>query len=141
MWQSAIPFLGMAGDKRAVPSLLGVLNDEKASLDALVAVLRALERIGDASVIPAIGEFLKRENLPTERAFQVSAGAAFLKPVVDDARWQIELAAAETLIKLGAPPGQIRRIIQPYLEDKRAYVRRYANKLMDALGQRMGVIR
>jgi len=141
IWQSAIPFLGMARDKKAVPALLNVLKDENANLDAFVGVLRALERIGDKSVITAIFEFLKRENLPTERVLQISTGAALLKPVVDDARWQIELAAAETLIKLGEPHGKIRRIIKPHLEDERAYVRRYANKLMDTLTQRIGVIR
>ncbi|MDO9541923.1 MAG: FAD-dependent oxidoreductase [Kiritimatiellia bacterium] len=141
MWQSAILFLGMAGDKKAIPLILGVLKDENAGLDTLIAALRALARIGDEAVIPAIGEFLKRENLPTERVFQISTKTAFLKPVVDDARWQIELAAAETLIKLGGPPEKIRQIIKPHLEDQRAYVRRYANKLAGTLLQRTGAIR
>jgi len=133
MWQSAIPFLGMAGDKRSIPALLNVLKDESASLDALVAVVRALERLGDESVISALRDFLKRENLPTERVLQISTGVMFLKPVVDDARWQIELAVAETMLKLGAPHDEISQIIKPHLDDKRAYVRRYANKLKEQI--------
>jgi len=131
MWQSAIPFLGMAGDKRSIPALLNVLKDESASLDALVAVVRALERLGDESVILALRDFLKRENLPTERVLQTSTGTMFLNPVVDDARWQIELAVAETMLKLGAPHDEISQIIKPHLDDKRAYVRRYANRLIE----------
>jgi flavin-dependent dehydrogenase len=132
IWQSAIPFLGMAGDKRAVPALLNVLKDEKASLDALIAVVRALERIGDESVISALREFLKRENMPTERVMQISTGTT-LRPVVDDARWQIELAVADTMLKLGVPHDEIQQIIKPHIEDKRAYVRRYANRLMEQI--------
>ena len=48
---------------------------------------------------------------------------------VEDAKWQIELAVAEALSKLGAPNEEVRHIIEPYLNDSRAYVRRYANKL------------
>ena len=130
MWQSAIPFLGMSGDKRAVPAILDVLKDNNASLDALISAIRALEKIGDESVIPALREFLKRENMPTERVLQISTGTMFLKPVVDDARWQIELAVAETMSNLGADHDEVRQIIKPHLDDKRAYVRRYANKVL-----------
>jgi len=128
MWQAAIPFLGMAGDKRSIPALLGILKDENASLDALVAAIRAVERIGDGSAIPALHDLLKRDNLPTQRVMQVSTGR--LNPAVEDARWQIELSVAEALTKLGATHEEIRKIIQPHLNDPRAYVRRYANKLM-----------
>ena len=141
MWQTAIVFLGMARDKSAIPPILDVLNDEKANLDTLVSALRALERIGDDSVIPAIGAFLRRKNLPTERVLQVSMGVSSLKPVVDDARWQIELAAAETILRLGGARDSVARIITPHLEDKRSYVRTYANNLMKALAQSTGIIK
>lgn len=133
MWQSAIPFIGMIGDKKAIPSILSILKDENSSLDALIASMRALERIGDDSVIPALREFLKRENLPTERTLQISTGVTILKPVIDNARWQIEIAAAETMLNLGASHDEVRKIVEPHLNDERAYVRRYANKIMERL--------
>lgn len=131
IWEASIPFLGMTGDKRAVPALIEVLKDKNATLDALIGALRALERIGDKSVISDIQEFLKRQDLPTKRVLQSSS--ALLKdmsPAVDDARWQIELAAAETLLSLGAPLDDVRKIVEPHLKDKRVYVRRYANKIL-----------
>jgi flavin-dependent dehydrogenase len=131
IWQAAIPFLGMAEDKRAVPTLVGVLKDENATLDALIGAVKALERIGDESVIPDLREFLRRENLPTERVLQISMGALkHIGPAVEDAKWQIELAVAEALSKLGAPAEEVRQIAEPYLNDARAHVRRYANKLL-----------
>ncbi len=131
MWQSAIPFIGMIGDKSAIPTLLDVLEDKNAPLDAIVGVIRALERIGDESVIPKLYKLLKREDLPFSRVLQVSTGRT--TPAVEDAKWQIELAIAETLSKLGAPADDIRKIINPYLKDERAYVRRYAEKLLKNL--------
>jgi hypothetical protein len=131
IWQAAITFLGMAQDKKAIPVLVGVLKDENATLDALIGAVRALERIGDESVVSDLREFLKREDLPTERFLQISMGALkHIGPAVEDAKWQIELAVAEALSKLGAPVEEVRQIIEPYLSDGRAHVRRYANKLL-----------
>jgi HEAT repeat protein len=123
-WQAAIPFLGMAEDKRAVPALIGVLKDENAGLDALIGAARSLGRIGDESAVPALRDFLKRENLPTVRVMNSGWGT------VDDAKWQIELTVAEALSMLGAPAKEVRQIVEPYLKDSRAYVRRYASNLL-----------
>ena len=51
-------------------------------------------------------------------------------PAVEDAKWQIELAVAEALSKLGASSEEVRQIIEPHLNDPRAHVRRYARKLL-----------
>ncbi len=131
IWQASITFLGMAEDKKVIPTLIGVLEDENPTLDGLISAVRALERIGDGSVIPALRELLKRDDLPTERKLQISMGALkHIGPAVEDAKWQIELAVAETLSKLGAPGEEVRQIIEPHLTDARAHVRRYANKLL-----------
>jgi HEAT repeat protein len=114
----------MAKDKKAVPALVGILQDEKAGLDALIGAVRSLGRIGDESAVSALRDLLKREDLPTERIMNSGWGT------VEDAKWQIELAVAEALSKLGAPGEEVRQIIKPYLNDARAYVRRYANKLL-----------
>ena len=122
--RAAIPFLGMAKDKKAVPTLAGVLKDKNAGLDVLIGAVIALGRIGDESIISDLREFLKREYLPTKRMLSSDMGS------FEDARWQIELNVADALSKLGAPSAEIRQIVEPYLNDARAYVRRYANKLL-----------
>ena len=124
LWQAAITFLGIAKDKKAVPTLIGVLEDEAAGLDALIGAVRSLGRIGDESAIPALRNFLKRENLPTQRV--MNSGMR----TVEDAKWQVELTVAEALSQLNAPVNEVRQIIEPYLNDQRAYVRRYAKKLL-----------
>lgn len=121
LWQSCIVLLGRVGDTSAVPVLEEVLRDKTATLDALIAAVRALGRIGDRSATSAIVAMLDRTDLPTTRTFQVSV--AGVNPVVEDARWQLELAAAEALARLGSPRPDI---AQRHLLDPRAYVRRYA---------------
>jgi hypothetical protein len=49
---------------------------------------------------------------------------------VDDAKWQIELTVAEALSQLGVPAQEVRQIVEPYLKDSRAYVRRCASNLL-----------
>ncbi len=131
IWQAALTFLGMTEDKRAIPELVKVLKDKNAGIGAIVGAVRALERMGDESVMPDLRELLKRDDLPTERTLQMSMGALkHIGPATEEARWQIELAVAETLQKLGAPQEEVRQIIEPHLDDDRAHVRRYAKKLM-----------
>jgi hypothetical protein len=131
LWQAAIPFLGMAGDDRAVPALIAVLQDTEAPLDALIGAARSLGRIGDARGIAALYAFLRRTDLPTERTFRSIPGA---KSAIEDARWQLELAAAEALARLGEPADEVETIVHPYLRDERAYVRRYAGKVLRDAG-------
>lgn len=129
LWQSAIPFLGIAGDRSAISAILSVLKSKDASLDVLISSVRALERIGDSSVIPDLWELLKRKDIQTDRVLQVSTG--MINPAVEDARWQLDLAVAEALLKLGESTDKVKEIIDPYLRDQRSYVRRYANKLSE----------
>jgi flavin-dependent dehydrogenase len=131
LWQAAIPFLGIAGDRRSVPTLVGVLGDRRAPLDALVASVRSLARIGDAEAVPAIRDVLKRGDLPIERTLRGTAG---VRAAVEDARWQIEIAAAEAMGRLGAPADEVWSILRPHLDDHRAYVRRYAGRVLREAG-------
>jgi len=124
-WKSAIVMLGRIGSKKAVPCLMDVLSDRKADADALIAAIRALERIKDRSSIPGLLKFLKRRDLPKTRKFQISCGPVS-EPVEEDILWQIELAAAEALAILGKPQN---RIVKKYLNDPRSYVRRYAGRI------------
>lgn len=126
MWIAAIPMLGRLGCKRAAPEIVGVLKDSSAPLDALIAALRALGKIGDELVCGEILSFLERGEFPTQRQMQVSVGN--IEPVVEDARWQVELAAAEALARLGRPMPEIPK---RHINDERAHVRRYAKRVLE----------
>lgn len=124
LWMPAAVLLGRIGDAQAVPALAEVLRDKEASLDGLVTAIRALGRIGEPACASNIEQMLGRDDLPTDRMLQNSTGAA--SQVVEDCRWQIELAAAETLAKVGKSRLDV---VGPHLADERAYVRRYAQKV------------
>ena len=126
-WQGAIVMLGRVGDPAAAPVLADVLRDHSAGMDALIAAVRALGRIGDRSAIPPIEEMLQRADIVTTRVFQVSSGL-LPQGVTDDASWQLRLAAAEALARLGKPRPDV---AQPFLDDERAYVRRYAARVLE----------
>jgi HEAT repeat protein len=125
-WEGAIVLMGRVGDRAAVPVLTEVLRDRSTRMDALIATVRALGRIGDRAAVPVIEEALQRTDIDTTRHFQVSSGAA--TGVTDNAAWQWRLAAAEALAKLGKSRPDI---VEPFLEDERAYVRRYAARVME----------
>jgi len=125
-WHGAIVMLGRVGDPAAVPVLADVLHDRAASMDVIIAAVRALGRIGDRAGIAPIEEMLQRTDIDTIRRFQVSSGIP--TGVSDDAAWQLRLAAAESLAKLGKPRPEI---VRPFLDDERAYVRRYAARVME----------
>jgi flavin-dependent dehydrogenase len=123
LWQSCIVMLGRLGDRHAIPTLLDVLRDKSANLDVLIAVVRALGRIGDASVVPDLEQLLARgDRLPRERLFQqTNANARY--PEREDALWQIELCLAEVLGQFGKPQAGI---VRKHISDERLHVRRYA---------------
>lgn len=123
-WQSVVVLLGRIGDPAAVPEIARLLEEPETTLDGLITAIRALGRIGDPQAVPAIQAMLARSDLPTERPFQVSTGGR--SGVSDDARWALELAAAETLAMLGAPNASL---AEKHLSDPRAYVRRYAERV------------
>ena len=51
LWEAAIPFLGIAGDPRAVPALIAVLEDAEAPLDGLVAAVEVIDPATAANVL------------------------------------------------------------------------------------------
>jgi len=132
MWQGAIVLLGRVRNAEALPALIEVLEDRQAPHAALVAAARALGQIGDPSAVPAIERMLARDDLPVDRALQVSyvrkeeQRARPAPEVAENARYELELAAAEALARLGAPRPEI---VERYLHDPRAYVRRFARKV------------
>ncbi|HUT33033.1 MAG TPA: FAD-dependent oxidoreductase [Planctomycetota bacterium] len=127
LWKSAAVLLGRIGDRQAVPELCKVLEDRQADLDALIAAVRALGRVGDPAAVPAIEAMIARPDLPAVRQFQVSVPG--VNPVSEDARWQLDLAAAEALARLGSPRPDL---AARHAADERAYVRRYARRVGEA---------
>jgi HEAT repeat protein len=126
LWMGAAVLLGRLRDPKAVPVLGGVLTDPDASLDALIAAVRSLGRIGDPAGIPHVDALLARDDLPTQRQLQVSG--AGISPVVEDARWQLDLAAAQALAAMGTPrPG----LARSHMDDDRALVRRHARRVLE----------
>ncbi|HPD16928.1 MAG TPA: FAD-dependent oxidoreductase [Planctomycetota bacterium] len=124
LWRSAAVLLGRIGDRQAVPELCQVLEDRGADLDSLIAAVRALGRIGDDNAVPALNALVERMDLPAERILQVSSPGG--NPVREDARWQLDLAAAEALARLGKPRPDI---AERHAKDERAYVRAYARRV------------
>jgi len=127
LWHGALVLLGRIGDREAVPALCGVLEDREAPLDALIAAARALGRIGDPAAVAALEAVVERDDLPASRVLQ-NSGARAINDVVEDARWQIDLAVAEALARLGvARPDLAGR----HLADERALVRRCAERVLE----------
>ena len=124
LWQASMVFLGMTRDPRSTEVLIRVLEDENAGLDMLIGAVRSLGRIGDPAALAGIRNMLKRRNLPSERIMNQRWHT------VEDARWQLELTAAETMADLGAPAPETTGIVEPHSRDDRAYVRRYAEKIL-----------
>ena len=124
LWKSAAVLLGRICDREAVSELCRVLEDRQADLDALIGAVRALGRIGDPAAVPALNALVERKDLPAERILQVSSPGG--NPVREDARWQLDLAVAEALARLGAPRPDL---AARHAADERAYVRRYARQV------------
>ncbi len=121
IWIASTILLGIMGYPEAVPELSAIIADKETNLDARIGALHALGRIGDKTAVTAIEKILERNDLPAIRVLKDSSGGG--KGVTDDARWQIDLAAARALGKLGKPRPDI---IDRYMKDERAYVRRCA---------------
>ena len=108
--------------------LCALLADPAAPLDVLIAATRALGRIGDPAAADAIEAMTARPDLPAQRVLQVSAGV--VKPLPEDCRWQIDVAAADALLKLNVlRPALAER----HVRDDRLLVRRCAQKVLNAL--------
>jgi len=127
-WQAAIPLLGRLRCRQAVADLCALLADSSTPLDVLIAATRALGRIGDPAAAGAIEAMTARPDLPAQRFLQISAGV--VKPLPEDCRWQIDVAAADALLKLNVlRPALLER----HLHDDRLLVRRCAQKVLDAI--------
>jgi len=129
-WLAALALLGRLGDPAATPLAVDVLQEPHPELDPLILAIRTLARLGDERALEPLWSLLERDDLPTERLLQVSTPGG--RPVAIDARWQVDLALAEALFRLGDDPPDL--LLRPHLEDDRAYVRRYAHRVATEIG-------
>ena len=126
-WMGALVLLGRTGDARAVPAITAVLESPEADPAACIAALRALGRIGDPAAGPAVRAFLARSDPGATRALQVSDSRS--PDVAESGRWQFDLTAAEALARMNLDCADL---FEPYLDDERAPVRSYAERIARA---------
>ncbi len=129
-WMGAAVLLGRVGGADDLPALASVLEDAGAGLDACIAALRAVGRIGDPVGIPLVRAFLAREDVDAVRTYQVSVGN--MGEVKEDVRWAVDLAAAEALARMGEDSTDL---AAAYLDDERALVRRYAGRVINLVSK------
>lgn len=124
LWHSCIIMLGRIGDKRAVDTLIGLLESEN-DFDVLIASIRALGRIKDPRAVDAITAVLDRDVVMCTRYFQQTDQRA-LFPAVEDGRWQLDLAVVDVLQSFGHRRDDV---LSTYESDPRFYVKRYVQIL------------
>ncbi|MHB8996585.1 MAG: FAD-dependent oxidoreductase [Armatimonadota bacterium] len=124
-WLMAAMLLGKLQEKRTLEPIAAILDNPAQEPNWLIGAVRALGRLGDPAAIEPLQTFIFRGDLPITGEYIDALGKP-AKPSPDVA-WQLQLATAETLTKLGAPAPEL---VKPYLNDERAYVREYAAKLL-----------
>ena len=120
-WIPAVALLGRLRAREAVPALIAVLDDPAAPFDGVLAAVRTLGRIGDPDAAGAIERLVRRPGIDAVRRLQVSCGN--IQAIELDARWQLDLAAAEALAALGVARPDL---TAKHRDDPRALVRRRA---------------
>ena len=118
---AAVILLGMIGDKEAVPDLIEFLSRPDIDPHSATFTIKALGRIGDPSCIEPIKRYVE-SDLP-DMPVKLHGGV-----VEASMRWSVDIAAGVVLAKLGDPYGE--ELIERYLSDKRAFVRRYAERAL-----------
>ncbi|MGE5532570.1 MAG: FAD-dependent oxidoreductase, partial [Bacteroidota bacterium] len=124
-WLLAVGLLGRLEEPRAVEPLTALLAEPLDNPDVPLTVVRALGRIGDPAAVDALRSFIARDDLPLTGKVQNSLAHGEKIPL--DVAWQVHLSTAEALQKLGSP---MPKLVEPFLNDERAYVREYAARLM-----------
>jgi HEAT repeat protein len=124
-WLMAAMLLGKLQERRALEPIAAILDNPAQEPNWLIGAVRALGRMGDPAAIQPLRRFIARDDLPIAGEYIDVLGKT-AKPS-QDVPWQLYLATAEALAKLGAPAPEL---VKPYLQDERAYVREYAAKLV-----------
>lgn len=134
--------LGKAGDREAVPTLIGLLYDPMPGV--VVSAVRALGQIGDPAAAPALVGLLDSPAVPEADLLEaiVAMGPSALDPLstaVSSPLPTVRAAAAEALGRLGVDPstehgGRIRSLLGSLLADPDPDVRLAALMALGDLG-------
>jgi hypothetical protein len=107
----------------------GLLDDKALNVHQAVAAVRALGRhAAKAEGLEAIRKALRRSDIEYTLVLQHSQGAQG-KPIAEDRRFELDLAAAQVLAKFGAPD-EAAALAERHTGDTRALVRNYARKVL-----------
>ncbi|MBI3832059.1 MAG: FAD-dependent oxidoreductase [Planctomycetes bacterium] len=113
----------------ALDLALGLLDDAPLSVHKAVAAIRALGRHAfKVEALETVRKTLRRSDLECALVLQHSMGAQG-KPIADDRRFELDLAAAQVLAKFGAPDEAV-ALAERHSGDTRALVRNYARKVL-----------
>ena len=108
---------------------LGLLEDQPLNMHYAVAAIRALARHASAGeALEAIRKVVRRADVDANLVLQHSQGAQG-KPIMSDRRFELDLAAAQAFIKLGAHE-EAAELAERHTRDNRALVRNYARKVL-----------
>lgn len=124
LWIAALVLLGRTRSSAALEVAGSVLSDASADLHARVAALRALGRIGSPQAVPLIEAVVSQVQLPAYLPMRVDRHPGF----GEDPRYHLHLTAAQVLAQLGCPRPHLAR---PYLNDPRAHVRTWAQRIVE----------
>lgn len=127
-----LDFLGLR-ETGSIDLALGLLTDAAPSHRKIVSAIRALGRhASKAEGLDAVRAALK-VSVDTKLVLQSSMGENGT-PIVDDRRFEIELAAASAFAKWGAEDEAL-ALASRYTKDTRALVRNYARRVLAELRQ------
>ncbi len=132
--------LGMSGDRKGVPAILGMadLLDANADFSHHRAVALALERLGDPSAAPTLAAVLAKPGMSghvhdTIHAAKAHDGqeARYLNAVHTRRESLRELLLARALFRLGDHDGIGRATLEAYATDLRGHLARHARAILD----------
>ncbi len=129
-WKIAIAVCGALQFTDAREELEKILKDPECRQDPQVLILtvRALGKIGNRHSAGMIRELVSDQSIPhTQIFFKWSNNDHTFK---DDCRWKLDLAAYESMYRLGEPMPEL---IEKYRQDIRGYVRQALNAVESRL--------
>lgn len=128
VWKPAMILAGIFKIREAIPFLNKAVLDTNSDQATLIIAMKALVRLEEKPSARLIEEMLCRNNLPALQKFHSSSKYPVSQ---EESLWKLELAAAESLAALGVKRSDI---IQKYISDPRAIVRRFARQIKEKTG-------
>jgi HEAT repeat protein len=130
LWKAAIPFLGRTQSNDAVLLLTGLLQSCKDDLQTMILCIKSLGNIGGTAAVKPLMDILDESELSTGRVMLIRpTSQKYFKAPIENARWNIDLLVCGALLALGECSSKVKKVVNMYSNDYRAYVRRWAERL------------